>query len=269
VRPVNLIPAEAGRGGSRSGIAPYVLLGALATLLVGVSFYVLTHNTIVERKAKVASLRSQVTAAQSEVDKLNAYRSFATLAQTRVETIRQLGRARFDWHRAMRDLSKVMPDNVWLTSLLGTVAPGVSVEGAAAGETGTLRSAVPAPAIEMTGCTTSHDNVVRLMSRLRLLTNVTRVALADTEKDPNNTGTSTGTGAGGGGGDSDCRHGHADFPKFDLVVFFAPLPAVPTVTSPATAAVDAATGQVPQATTTSTPAPTGAASTPPSGSEIR
>lgn len=264
MRPVNLIPSEAGRGGTRSGIAPYVLLGALATLLAGAAFYVLTHNTVIERRAEVASLRTRVTAAQAEVSKLESYREFATLAQTRVETVRQLGRARFDWHRTMRDLSKVMPDNVWLTSVLGTVAPGVAVEGAAGGATSTLRSAVPTPAIEMTGCTTEHDNVVRLMSRLRLVSDVTRVALADTSKDPDSSG-----GGGGGTGDSDCRHGHANFPKFELVIFFSALPTVPTVTDPATAAVAAATGQVPQSATTATPPPTGTATSNQSGSDIR
>jgi Tfp pilus assembly protein PilN len=247
VRAVNLIPAESGRGGAGA----FVLVGALGVLLAGVLFYVLTGNTVVDRKAELTQLQTQVAAAQSQAEAMRPYRDFASLAQSRVETVRSLGKARFDWHRALGDLSKVIPDNVWLTSLLGTVTSGVNVDGASAGTTSTLRSALPNPAIEMTGCTTDHDSVVRLISDLRLIDGVQRVALAQSAKAT----LSSGSGTSGGGDSGDCRHGHANFPEFDLVIFFKPLPALPS-TGAATAG-----GAVPAATTapagTTTPAPTG------------
>jgi Tfp pilus assembly protein PilN len=219
MRAVNLIPSEAGRGGhGGAGVGPYVLLGVLGLLLAGVVAYVLTSNQLVDRRAQLASLQAQAHAAQAQADATRPYRDFAAMAQARIETVRQLGATRFDWHRAFADLARVIPNDVWLTSLLGTVTTGVSVEGAGSGDTATLRSALPNPAIEMTGCTTGHDEVARLLSRLRLLTGVVRVSLADSSK----------ADAGGGGGDSsDCRHGHARFPQFGLVIFFAPLPAAP------------------------------------------
>jgi len=155
----------------------------------------------------------------------------------------------------------VIPDNVWLTSLLGTVTTGVTVEGAASGTTSTLRTALPNPAIELTGCTTSHDGVVRLISRMRLIDSVQRVSLADSVK---------GDGTGGGSGSSDCRYGHTNFPQFDLVIFFKPLPALPAATqSTATGAVATAAGATsatPTPAASTTPAPTG---TPSTGSDAR
>ena len=104
--------------------------------------------------------------------------------------------------------------------MLGTVAPGVTVEQGASGGTNNLRSSVPNPAIELTGCTTGHEGVVRLVSRLRLMHGVAaRVARRLGEGGRrSNAGSGTAT-------DGDCRHGHENFPQFDVVVFFAPLPA--------------------------------------------
>jgi hypothetical protein len=195
-------------------------------------------------------LQTQATAVQLQAERLHSYVAFSTLAQARVQTVRQLGAARFNWHRAFTDLATVLPDNVWLTSLLGTVAPGVTVEGGASGGTNSLRAAVPNPAIELTGCTTSHEGVVRLVSRLRLLHGVQRVSLADSVKADSTPGSSGSS----GGSDGDCRHGHTNFPQFDVVVFFAPLPALPAPASadPTATTSDPAAAATPGATTPAT-----------------
>lgn len=256
MKAVNLIPSDApgGRGGSGSGagVATYALLGVLAVLLVGVTAFVLTGNDVAKRRDELATLQTQATAVQRQAERLHPYVEFQTLAQARVQTVRQLGATRFDWHRAFTDLSTVLPDNVWLTSLQGTVAPGVTLEAGTSGGTSSLRSSLPNPAIEITGCTTGHEGVVRLVSRLRLLHGVERVSLADSVKADSAPGSS----GSGGGGDSDCRHGNASFPQFDVVVFFAPLPTVPAPASTDPAAA-ATAGDV--AAASPTPAPSGGA----------
>ncbi len=229
----------------------------LGLLLVGVLGYVLTNNQLVDRRAQLSTLQTQAHAVQAQADAARPYREFAALAQARVETVRQLGAARFDWHRAFANLAQVIPGDVWLTSLLGTVAPGVSVDGAGSGDTGSLRSALPNPAIELTGCTTGNDEVARLISRLRLMTGVVRVALSSATKDDTSSG-------GGGGGGGDCRYGHAGFPQFGIVVFFAPLPAVPAPTAPDASGATSALSAAPAAA--ASPSPTPAASTTPAPS---
>lgn len=228
MRAVNLIPDEG--GGAGGGIGAYVVLGVLALALAGTVAYVLTSNTIVERRAEAASMRTQAQAAQAQAAAARPYLEFAALAEARVETVRALGRARFDWRRAFDDLSRVMPENVWLTSLLATVAPGVSVDGAGSGTTSGMRGALPHPAIEMTGCTTGQREVARLISRLRLMTDVVRVSLADSVKIE---ARAPASGQSAGGGDaSDCRYGDVRFPQFGVVVFFATPPAVPKDSAP-------------------------------------
>jgi Tfp pilus assembly protein PilN len=252
VRAVNLIPADVA-GGGRTSAGPLMLLGGLAVLLALVTAHVLTGNTIKERRSELVSVHGQLAVAQAQADATRPYREFAALARARVDTVRQLGSARFDWHRAFADLSTVIPDDVWLSSLTGTVTTGVSVAGGDSGGASTLRAAIPSPAIELSGCTVSHEGVVRLISRLRLLHTVQRVSLADSSKND--------------GGD--CQHGHTNFPAFHLVVFFAP---IPTVQAPATAqsgtaapVADTSGGTSTPPPATTTPAPPGGATTSPQG----
>lgn len=252
MRAVNLIPADVA-GGGRTSAGPLMLLGGLAVLLALVTAHVLTGNTIKERRSELVSVHGQLAVAQAQADATRPYREFAALARARVDTVRQLGSARFDWHRAFADLSTVIPDDVWLSSLTGTVTTGVSVAGGDSGGASTLRAAIPSPAIELSGCTVSHEGVVRLISRLRLLHTVQRVSLADSSKND--------------GGD--CQHGHTNFPAFHLVVFFAP---IPTVQAPATAqsgtaapVADTSGGTSTPPPATTTPAPPGGATTSPQG----
>lgn len=254
MKAINLIPTDAGRGsGSRRELPRgpgYIVLGLLGIALALVTVYVLTSNTISERKAKLAAIQQQANAVQAQADRLANYSQFATLAQQRAETVRQLASSRFDWHASLGDLSKVVPAGTSLQSLLGTVAPGVTITGPGGGtgsssSTGTLRADIPNPAFELRGCTKTQDDVARLMSRLRVMNGVTRVTLADSVKQDSGQGAvtipTTGTSSGG------CA---SNAPTFDLVVFFQPLPGAA-----------AAAGQL-STTPTTTPPATGSATTP-------
>jgi Tfp pilus assembly protein PilN len=221
VRAVNLIPADqrrGPRGASRSGGAVYVLLGVLAALVLGVAAYALTVNQVSSQKAELGRLQAQTAVAQAQADAFAPYRKFAALKQQRVATIEGLASSRFDWEVVMRKLASVVPANVWLTSLVGTVAPGVNVQSKSGGaDSGNLRDAEQVPALEMVGCTTGHAEVSRFMSRLRVIDGVTRVSLASSEKQDTAAGAS---GAGGGGGSDGCRGASSAYPQFSIVVFF-------------------------------------------------
>jgi Tfp pilus assembly protein PilN len=255
VRAVNLIPPDERRGGAgapgRSGGAVYVVLGVLAVLVLATAAYVLAGNQINDRRSGIARAEADKRVAQQQAAALRPYRSFAQLRQTRIQTISSLAASRFDWDRVLRQLGQVLPASVWLTSFTGTVAPGVSFSGNAAGSgsTGQIRSKLPVPAVELVGCTTDQAEVSRVMTRLRLMQDVTRVSLSASEKVESAapaSGGSAGSGAGtSGGGSGDCRHGNSRFPRFEIVVFFKPLPggAAPSQPgAPAGAAPPAASG---------------------------
>jgi Tfp pilus assembly protein PilN len=221
VRAVNLIPGDQRRGGGggaggRTGSAVYIVLGALGVLVLATAVYVLTGNQVNSRKVDVAKVNQEATTLEQQAAALKPYAQFATLSESRLKTVKSLADSRFNWERAMRDLARALPGDVWLTSLVGTVAPGVTLEGGGGSATGSLRSAVKMPAIEIVGCTESQSSVSRVMARLRTMRGVQRVSLASSEK-------AEGTAGGGGGGVSaDCRNGSSHFPQFQLVIFFDP-----------------------------------------------
>ncbi|HYB28706.1 MAG TPA: hypothetical protein VEF89_18985 [Solirubrobacteraceae bacterium] len=221
MRAVNLVPADSrGRGsrGSSSGarVPVYVLLGFLAAAVALVTVYVLTNNTIGDRTAKLANLKAQVAEDQAEAARLGEFTKFSQLAQTRIETVRSIAAARFDWHGALSDLSKVVPANTTLESLSGTVVPGANT-GGSGGSSGGLRGALPGPAFEVQGCTANQDDVARLMSELRLVNGVTRVTLSDSQVSTSPAGSSASSSS---NNTQTCAKNAA---TFDLVVFFQPV----------------------------------------------
>ena len=238
MRAVNLIPADSrGRGRSRgasTGMAlpVYVLLGFLAAAVALVTLYVLANNSISSRTATLNNLKAQVTQEQAAMTRLGEFTKFASLAQTRVSTVKAIAAARFDWHAALSDLAKVVPANTTLQTVSGTVVPGASAGGSGGG--GALRSDITAPAFELTGCTASQDDVARLISQLRLINGVTRVTFSNSQA-------SGASGSSAGGSSPGCRAGG---PTFDLVVFFQPVP---------NAGVSGVTSLAPASTTTTTP----------------
>ena len=251
MRAVNLIPTDARRGGAapaRSGGAVYVLLGALAIAVVALASYVLTQNSISDRQAQLAKVKRDADTAQATATALAPYRQFAQLSQTRVETVKSLAGSRFDWERAMRGLALVLPDDVWLTSFVGTVAPGINLgdSGTGSGDTGTLRSSQQVPAVELVGCTENQAEVARVMARLRLVQGVTQVSLASSEKsDVSSAAGGSGAGGAAGGatsGGTDCRNGSPKFPQFSIVVFFKALPSAPAPAPSSGAAPASSTG---------------------------
>jgi len=233
MRAVNLVPAEERRGaggaGGRSGGAAYVLLGLLAVLVILVSFFTLEKRSVGEKRSEIATLEREAGRAEAQATELASFTQFAGLRATRTQKVTSLAASRFDWSHAMREVARVIPPNVWLTGLQGTVTPGVTLKTTAAAQTSSLRSALAVPAVELVGCTTDQPSVARMITRMRLIDGVTRVALQSSVKaEVAATGGATGGGAAAAGGD-DCRQGDARFPQFALVVYFDQVAgAVPT-----------------------------------------
>jgi Tfp pilus assembly protein PilN len=212
-------------------------VGLLVVVLALVTLYVMASNSVAQRQGQLAGLQQKLTETQALATKLAGYTKFAELAKARVDTVRQIAASRFGWEMALSDLSRVVPANTSLTSLSATVSPSSGVAGGASAATGGLRGDISAPAFELQGCTASQDDVARLMSRLRLIRGVTRVTLGDAVKQASATPAAPVSSASGG-----TRVGcGANGPTFDLVVFFQPLPTVPTSAPPA-GGIPASTG---------------------------
>jgi len=235
VRPVNLIPPEDRRGEHaplRTGPLAYIVLGALVAALVGVVALVLTDNQVSDRKDEVAKLKREDAAAAAKATRLASYTRFRSLSEQRVETVQSLADSRFDWERVMRELSLVLPGNVWLVDLTASatadtkVSGGGSGGGSGSGSGSNLRSSVPGPALELSGCATGQEAVAGFVTALKDIDGVTRVGVQSSELAVKEGGESAKSGSGSGGTSDECRT-RAFIARFEIVVAFdaAPIPA--------------------------------------------
>jgi Tfp pilus assembly protein PilN len=244
MRPVNLIPPEERRDKApiRTGPIAYLLIGALALALGAVTMVVLTNNKISDKKEQITQLKAQDVAAKAQADQFASFSNFASLENQRTATVRSLADSRFDWPRVMRELARVIPTDVWLTNLTGTVSSTVSVGGAESGTGSSVTidtSSITGPSLQLTGCGAGQDSVARFLSALRDIDGVTRVGLASSDlTSQTSSSSSSGDSAGSNTG---CA-------SRDFIATFKIVAAFDAVPAP----------QVPGATPTpATPAPTG------------
>lgn len=229
MRPVNLIPVEERRGTRRpmrGGPLAYMVLGALLAALAGVTLLVVADNQISTRTAEVAELKTQTAAAEAQANRLAPYTQFHAVSSQRTQTVSNLADSRFDWEKVMRELALVLPDDVTLTNLTGSVRPGVSVGG---GEEVSLRASVAGPALSMVGCASGQEAVARFVTVLKDIDGVTRVGLQSSLLP------SGGSGGGSVSASSGCQGGKS-IAQFQIVVAFDAAP----VAAPATSVTEVA-----------------------------
>lgn len=205
MKAINLMPRDArvagGKGSSGSGSGVYVLLAGLAALVALATLWASAHKQVGDRSAQLARVSVQAAAAEKRAAAAAPFVEFATLAENRVDTVTQLSATRFDWAHALREVSRVVPADVWLMNLSGSSGNGSEAPSP-------TTSAAPAPTINMVGCTRSQAKVARLMARLRTIDGVRGVTLKSSEK-PDSTG------------DGDCPANRASDPRFTISIGFA------------------------------------------------
>lgn len=183
MRPVNLIPPEergAGRAATgSSGIAGYIIIGALVFAIAAVAYVTMLGNDIEEHEAEIAALETQVQESQARATALAPYVDLAGVKEARTMTIDSLAKSRFDWERVLRELARITPSSISLSGLTGTVDPNVDVEG---GVDVPLRNQVAGPALEIVGCVTSQRRLADFIAALHDIDGVTRVAAQDSLK---------------------------------------------------------------------------------------
>jgi Tfp pilus assembly protein PilN len=230
VRAVNLIPSEHRSGaavGSRSEGAVFAVLGLLAGLVVLAAVYGLAHHELSSRRAEATELTARAQQLQEQAAELASYTSFVSMREQRLQAISQLVGSRFDWASAMGELSRVLPADVALSSLQGTIGSTSTTASSAspssttttAGAGAPVSSATPpgmVPTVTLSGCASSQSVVAQTLVRLRLISGVNAVELLSSTKSTN---------GGGSGTSGTCPSGD---PVFSAQVTFEPLPAPPS-----------------------------------------
>lgn len=234
MRPVNLIPVDQRRGDRspmRTGKFSYVLIGGLALALLAVIALAFTSKQVSDRKNEVTDLKVQEQQVTARAQSLQSFADFRAMQQSRSDTVTSLAQSRFDWQRVLDELARVIPSNIWLVQLAGTVDPTVTVENSPDIPT---RASIPGPALEIVGCATGHDAVAGLVSNLEEIDGVTRVGVESSLKpsasDASGASGSTPTSGAGQTSTTECRTRNF-IAKFQIVVAFDAVPAPATATA--------------------------------------
>jgi len=188
MRAFNLLPREEGRretvtmedGGERRPSTVQLVLAVVGLLLVAAlaSIFLITNATVADKQTELDGLRSELAALDAAAEKPSAPEPDGTLVQERDNRTGALAAAlaqRVAWDRLLRELSLVLPEEVWLTRLSakagGTGAVDPNAPPAAAG------AAPPASTFEIGGYTYKQENVAQLLSRMGVLPQIASVQL--------------------------------------------------------------------------------------------
>lgn len=178
MRAINLLPREDARRG-RQKTQWIVLVPVVgAVLLTGVlSFAFLSASgNVKDKQAELATLQDTLHAIPTpDASKVKSQSALASDKQVRVTALSAALSRRVAWDRIFRELSLVLPDDVWLATLSAKAPVSSSVPAApapaAAGTT------VAATEFTLDGYTYSHPAVARLLSRLSVVPDLVNAQL--------------------------------------------------------------------------------------------
>ena len=236
MRPVNLIPADERRGDEaplRTGHLVYVLTAGLALLLLGIVVVTLTSKQISDREDQKASLQQELDQASARASRLAAFTTFRAVQESRLATVTSLAQSRFDWSRVLHELSLVLPSDVSLSSITGSVSPDIQMSGggssgSSSGSSGSdLRGNIQGPALEISGCAPGQDAVAGFVAALEDIDGVTRVGLESSNID---SASGSGSAASSSTGSTDCQAGPRTA-SYQIVVAFDAVPTPSTATT--------------------------------------
>ena len=181
MRAVNLLPKDDARHGGDG--APVAALVAVSCAVFVAS--VLGAGAMFEA-GKLKKAQTELRGAQAEVAALPApppARSatdsqLASQQDARLAALSTALSRRVAWDRILREISLVLPDDVFLQSLKAkSPASGSNLD-----PPPTPTAAATAQGLVIQGTTYSHDSVARLLSRLEVIPDLTNVQLVDSSQ---------------------------------------------------------------------------------------
>lgn len=181
MRAVNLLPQTQRRApGVKGAKRPLAVAGAVLAL-GGMGYWGYSIHS------EAGQVKDQVAAASAERDGLRDQLGAFQAAQARVsaQAVRRgaivgLAEGRINWERLVRDISAVMPHQVWLTNLKGATEASTTPTAATATAPNLNNGVVP-QGIHLDGFAYTQDQVALLMSRVATVSGLGEPRLATSE----------------------------------------------------------------------------------------
>jgi len=173
MRAVNLLPRDEVKRSfeAKRGVIFGGAFGAALVTAALVSMTISAGGAVSEKQAELETLRTEIAAIPAPVvNDANANDVLAAEKSARVGAMSAALTSRVAWDRVLRQVSLVLPEDVWLTSLSAT-APGPATT---AGE-------ATASGFTLIGSTYSQNGVARFLSRLGVVPDLENVRLQSSE----------------------------------------------------------------------------------------
>jgi Tfp pilus assembly protein PilN len=176
MRALNLLPKEDSYGDKSAPLPLLIGVGLAVVISVALSAgFLQASGKVADHKQVLADQQDRLAALPLvPQDSMSAIRSTLTAAQQpRVTAVGQALSRRIVWDRLLREISQVLPDDVWLADMSAkspilATSPIVPA-GAAPGATPT--------GFTLDGFTYSQDGVARVLARFEVLPDLTNVQL--------------------------------------------------------------------------------------------
>ncbi len=183
MRAVNLLPREPRLGRKRLSVAGQLAL--LAPFVVGgllTAGYLLTSSKVNDRKSTLQALQAELASLPAPPPQPQVNPELAAQRDQRIAALSSALQTRLAWDRILRQISAVLPGDVWLTTLSGKGVPQQPA-------TGTTTTTTPAPApaptagpLTLAGYTYSQEAVARLLTRLAVVPALQDVVLVSSTR---------------------------------------------------------------------------------------
>jgi Tfp pilus assembly protein PilN len=164
MRAVNLLPRDQElqkAGPSKPVIAGCA--GAVLAMVVLAGGYMQGSSALGKSNADLAAAQARLAAVPQPLQQPATVTGLPQERLARVTALSSALATRVAWDRVLREVSLVMPDDVWLTSLTGAIPSAAGVS--------------PGQAVRIAGFTYSQASVARLLARLTVIPDIEHVSL--------------------------------------------------------------------------------------------
>lgn len=176
MRAVNLIPREEGRTRRQPGaVSLSAVLGAVLLTAVLSGWFLMASSGVNDRQAELDGLRAELAAIPPPAPTPAAQTSLVAEKDARLTLLGKALGARIAWDRVLREVSLVIPEDIWLETM-NTNGPDPAAVPAPG-------QAPPTGGFSITGYTYSHDGVARLLARLAVIPHLENVKLGSSVLD--------------------------------------------------------------------------------------
>jgi Tfp pilus assembly protein PilN len=196
VRAVNLLPGGDTTGGRKPPPLPILLacIGAVLVAAVTAAMFLSASSDVSAKRRALAQVQAQYDAIPAPPTPPPGVAQLPQQQQTRLTALSAALGQRVAWDRLLREVSQVVPSDVWLVNL-NALAPALAPASAAA------TSATQG--FSVLGCTYSQDSVARFLARLQVVPDLTGMTLGKSSAGD--------ASAGAGGGSATCPAGMFTF----------------------------------------------------------